>query len=101
MDSLMDTVSGAYRIVTLASTYLIDLDREMVYREPRTGHPDSTLLPRDEPITLLEVLECSVGRRMILLLHLHVCGIPLTARYSTQVVFSINHVPSLRTEAAQ
>lgn len=97
----MDTVSGAYRVVTLASTYVIDLDLEVIRREPRPDHSDSTLLPRDEGIPLLEVIDCCVGRRMILLLELHLCGIPITARFTTQVVVTIDPEPSPEMETAQ
>ena len=94
MDSLMDTTSGAYRIVTRASTYLIDLDRAVLRREPRTGHPEGSLLRRDdELVTLLEILECTVGRPMGLLIDLHVRGVPFTVRFSTPVV-AIDPVPS-------
>lgn len=97
----MDTASGVYRVVTLASTYVIDLDRQVLRRLLRAGHPDSTLLPRDELITLREVIECSVGRRMILRIDLHLLGVPLTAPYSAQVVLSIDPIPSPGMGSAQ
>lgn len=94
MQTLMDAVAGAYRVVTVASTYLIDLDRAVIRREPRTGHPEGALLRRDEElVTLLEIIECSVDRPMTLLLDLHVLGVPYTARYATRVV-SIEQVAS-------
>lgn len=101
MDSLMDTVSGVYRVVTLASTYVIDLDREVIRREPRPGHPDSTLLRGGELIALLEVVECSVGRRMIVRIDLHVLGFPVTARLTTQFALSIDPVPAPAMETAR
>lgn len=97
----MDTASGVYRVVTLASTYVIDLDREVIRREPRPGHPDSTLLPRDELITLHKVVDCCVDRRMILLIDLFLFGITLTARFTTQVVVIIETVPSPASESAR
>ena len=101
MDSLMDTTTGAYRVITVASTYLIDLDRAVIRREPRTGDSEASLLRRDEElVTLLEIIECSVGRPMTLLLDLHVFGVPFTARYATGVV-SIEPVPSPGAEPVQ
>lgn len=83
----MDTTSGAYRITTMASTYLIDLDRAVLRREPRNGQPEGSLLRRDdELVTLLEVIECTVGRPMALLIDLHVLGVAFMARYSTPVL---------------
>jgi hypothetical protein len=90
VETLLDTAIGAYRVVTLASTYVIDLDLEVIRREPRTNHPDSTLLPSDEVITLLKLIECCVGRRMILLLDVVVFGITLTVRSTSQVVVTID-----------
>ncbi|WP_134542250.1 hypothetical protein [Terrimesophilobacter mesophilus] len=97
----MDSIGGRYEVTTASSSYLIDLDRQVIRRLPRTGSPEGSLLRRDdELITLLEVIECSVGRRMILLLDLHVFGVPFTARFATQVL-SIDPVASPGVEAAQ
>lgn len=94
MESLMDSTTGAYRVTTSASTYLIDLDRMVIRRSPRTENPDGSLLRRDEElITLLRLAECTVGRQMLLYIDLHVLGVPYTARGSTPVV-SITRVPS-------
>lgn len=87
MDTLMDSTSGAYRVVTEASTYLIDLDRGVLRRLPRTGNEQGSLLRRgDELITILNVIECTVGRAMKLMIDLHVVGVPFTMRMSTPVV---------------
>ncbi len=86
MQSLMDVATGAYEVTTAASTYLIDLDRLVIRRAPRTVDENGSLLRRDEElITLLEVLECSVGRPMALMIDLHVAGVPFTTRISTPV----------------
>lgn len=101
MQSLMDVATGAYEVTTTASTYRIDLDRLIIRRSPRTGDPDGSLLRRDEElITLLEVLECSVGRPMALMIDLHVAGVPYTARISTPVI-SIERVHSPGERAVQ
>ncbi|WP_148040163.1 hypothetical protein [Cryobacterium tepidiphilum] len=90
----MDSTHGAYRVVTAASRYLIDLDRMVVRREPRAENPEGSLLRRDdELITLLDILDCTVGRPMRLHIDLHVLGVPSTLRCSTPVV-SIERVAS-------
>jgi len=87
MFSLMDSKDGAYRVVTGASRYVIGLDRMVVRREPRTENPDGSLLRRDdELITLLGILDCTVGRPMQLHIDLHVLRVPFTLRCSTAVV---------------
>ena len=95
----MDSVGGRYEVTTAASSYLIDLDRQVLRRLPRTGNPEGSLLRRDdELVTLLRVVECSVGRRMILLIDLHVAGVPFTTRVSTEVI-AIEAVSSPGIEA--
>lgn len=90
----MDSTTGAYRVTTAASTYVIDLDRKVIRRFPRTQHDEGALLRRDdELITLHEILEVTVGKRMLLLLDLHVIGVDVTTRISTPVV-SIERVAS-------
>ena len=95
----MDSVGGRYEVTTAASSSLIDLDRQVLRRLPRTGNPEGSLLRRDdELVTLLRVVECSVGRRMILLIDLHVAGVPFTTRVSTEVI-AIEAVSSPGIEA--
>lgn len=97
----MDSTQGAYRVTTASSSYLVDLDRMVVRRFPRTGNSEGSLLRRDdELVTLLDIGECTVGRRMILLIDLHVIGIPFTVRASTPVI-AIEQVPSPGTEPNQ
>lgn len=90
----MDSVGGRYVVTTAVSSYLIDLDRQLLKSLSGTGDSEGSLLRRDEVVTLLDVIECSVGRRMILRIDLHALRLPLTARFTTQVVFSIDLVPS-------
>lgn len=95
----MDSVGGRYEITTAASSYLIDLDRQVLRRLPRTGNPEGSLLRRDDQlVALLRVVECSVGRQMILLIDLHVVGVPYTTGMSTEVV-AIEPVSSPGVEA--
>ena len=94
METLMDCTEGAYRVTTTSSTHIIDLDRYVIRREPRTVDPGAELLRRDdELVDLLAVEECTVGRPMILHLDLHVVGVSYTTRSTTPVV-SIERVPS-------
>ena len=87
MESLMDSVVGAYQVTTQSSTYVVDLDRMVIRRTPRTHHEGGSLLRRDEELVMLvELLECTVGKRMELLLNLHVYGVPGTMRFSATVV---------------
>jgi len=41
--TLMDSTSGAYLVDTEASTYLVDLDRWVIKRTPRTQNVDRSL----------------------------------------------------------
>jgi aminoglycoside phosphotransferase (APT) family kinase protein len=64
--TLMGSAQGAYRITTTAPTYLIDLDRMVLRRSPRTEDSDGSLLRRDhELITLLAITECTVRTSMV------------------------------------
>jgi hypothetical protein len=97
----MDSIGGRYEVTTASSSYLIDLDRQVIRRLPRTGSPEGSLLRRDdELVTLLQIVECSIGRRMILLIDLHVAGVPFTTRVSTEVV-AIEVVSSPGLEAGR
>lgn len=87
MDTLMDSTTGAYRVATATSTYEIDLNRMVLRRNPRTEDTDGALLRRDdERITLVAVIECTVGHPMELLIDLHVVGVKFTTRHSSPVL---------------
>lgn len=89
MHTLMDSTAGAYRVLTKSSEYLIDLDREALRRIPGdgAGEFEVALLRRDiELVTLLEIVECTVGVPMSLVIDLHVLGVPFTFRNTTPVV---------------
>ena len=94
METLMDSTDGRYRVTTADSSYLIDLDRMVIRRAPRSEDVDGALLRRDdELVTLLHIFQCSVGQSMQLLVDLHVLGIPYTARTTTPVK-TIDRIPS-------
>ncbi len=86
IDSLMDIASGAFRVKTRSSNYEIDLDRMVVRRGALTGEPGGSLLRRDgDEVRLLGIDNCTVGRSMILRIHLDVAGVDFTIRRSTEV----------------
>lgn len=94
LHSLMDSTTGAFIVTTVATTYLIDLDRHVIKRTPRTQSEEGSLLRRDdEPVTLLELRECTVGKRMEIIVDLREQGVTATLRIST-VVQSIEAVAS-------
>lgn len=98
METLLSSIDGAYRVTTTASTHLIDLDRMVIRRQPRTVDPQAELLRRDdELIELLAVGECTVGKPMVLHVDLHIVGVSYTTRTSAPVV-SIERVPSPGTD---
>lgn len=92
--SLMDCVYGIYAVTTQTAVYELDLDRCTIHRRPRMGQDGGAQLRRDaERIDLVELLECTVGMRMYLLIDLHVPGVDVTARISTRVasIVRLNH----------
>ena len=92
MKTLMDSTSGAYLVATEAYTYLIDLDRRVIKRTPRTQNVDGSLLRRDDELVMLvELHECTVGLRLEMLLDLRLRGVPVMFRRST-IVQSIEPV---------
>ena len=94
MESLMDSTSGRYEVVTMSSTYYIDLDRMVLWRIPRIQDLLGSLLRReDELVTLLEIQQCSVVQRMVLLIDLHVLGFPPMLRNVT-IVQTIKRIHS-------
>lgn len=101
MHTLMEAVAGVYRVVTRSSNYVVDLDLGVLRREPRPGHPDSVLLPREEQITLHKVIDCCVDRRMVLLIDVVLFGITVTVRFTTQAVVAIDPESSPETETAR
>jgi len=89
MTSLMDEVSGQFRVYTASgSTYWLDLDRYEMCRIPVWNDPEREhSLRRDgSTVRVLRVVECTVGRRMHLLIDLAVEGVDATVRLSTPVV---------------
>ncbi|MBG6212677.1 hypothetical protein [Cryobacterium sp. CAN_C2] len=88
MSTLMDEVSGLYLVHTESgSTYSIDLDRQELCRMSTPDDPARVHgLRRDgSTVTLLDVLECTVGRPMHLLIDLAVPGVLATTRRTTPV----------------
>jgi len=87
MQTLMDEARGVYLVRTSSSEYLFDLDLNRVRRIPFAFTHEVALLRRDlQPIDLIEILDCTVGRTMMLIVDLHLPGVPFTARRSMPVV---------------
>jgi len=86
LTTLMDLIAGVYLVTTQTAVYEISLDWASIRRRPRSGESGAAELRRDfQPIDLVEILECTVGRRMQLLIDLRVAGVGVTARLSTRV----------------
>lgn len=83
----MDSVAGMYAVVTEStSVYVIDLDAMVFSRLRGLEDPTAATLRRDgEPVELLQIMECTVGKRMLLMLNLHVPGVAFTMRDTTPV----------------
>jgi len=86
MQTLMDTASGAFYVTTVSSTYAFDLDLMIVRRRPDVHAHEVTAMRSDgEPIALLLLDDCTVGRPMVMIVDLKLPGIPWTLRASTEV----------------
>lgn len=92
---LQPSARGTWEVRTQAATYLISLDESTLARYPApssaTGFPPPSELRRDATkIPLLALLQCRVGRCLIVLLDIRGDGVE-TTRISTDVV-SIRNV---------
>ena len=87
MRTLMDSITGTYRVATLSSVYIIDLGAEVVSRAPNIDGVVTARLRQDESWTkLVRIVDCTVGARMELFIDLGVAGVTFTSRRSTTVV---------------
>lgn len=86
--TLEDSVPGRYEVITASgSRYVIDLHRMRLRRLPPVGGwADRTLRRDGAEISLLEVVACTVGREMVLLVDLCVPGVIATTRRTTPVM---------------
>ena len=92
----MDTVSGRYRVLTTSgSLYEIDLDQMTLCRHRSLDDPSQHTLRRDDQnVELLELRECTVGRRMTVVLDLRWENVSSTTRSSTPVI-AITAAPNI------
>ncbi|TFB97662.1 MULTISPECIES: hypothetical protein [unclassified Cryobacterium] len=88
MDALTDDATGRYLVTTESgSHYTLDFNRRVFRRTT-----DPTLVARHglrgdgEDIDLVEVMQCRLGRPMILLINLWVPDVWFTTRESSPVV---------------
>ena len=92
MYTLMDTPTGVYRVTTESSTYVVDLDLMIVTRIPGVHNREVATMRHDgQPMRLLGLDDCTVGRSLVMFVDLRIPGVPWTLRVST-AVRSINAV---------
>jgi hypothetical protein len=84
---LTDGVRGMFLVTTERGTkYWFDTTRRVVRRVTDSSNPARLELRRDgETVDLVEIVTCTVGRPLFILINLEITGIVLTARESTQV----------------
>jgi hypothetical protein len=84
---------GQWQVATETSLYLIDIDRRLVTRVPDAGDGTMPGLPpvaiaslrRDhEPLPLIELVECELGKPLRMLIDVRRDGVP-TLRVSTHI----------------
>jgi hypothetical protein len=88
MKTLNDETSGRFLVLTESgSRYDIDLDACTFQRVPAFDMAHDRSLRRDgEAVTLLEMRDCTVGRRAVFLVDLGWPGVLFTRRETTAVV---------------
>ena len=87
METLEGVATGRYTVTTVASEYLLDLDRRVIQRFPDPNNLEAAGLRRDaEEIVLVEVVSCEVGQSMVLLIDLDILGVLVTTRRTTPIV---------------
>jgi len=97
LTTLNGATTGTYKIETISgSVYLLDLGRGVFTRSP-LDDPELTLRRDREEVRLLELIECTVGRRMLLIIDLHVENVLYTTRDTTPVV-AIHTIAEKKTE---
>jgi len=97
-DRLEDGWTGQWLVVTESSTHLFDLDDRTATRYPGTGAggvgdrlvPVSGLRQDSEPIPLIELHRCKIGKRLLAVLDVRRDGV-ITVRETT-IVVSIDRV---------
>jgi hypothetical protein len=90
MIDLKDTDTGRYRVETMHSSYLIDLDARTVCRTP--VNPDANDLRADETVLPLhEIITCRKDFLMELMIQIRDDGIPTYRR--TTAIKSIEPIP--------
>ena len=92
----MDTVRGRYLVLTASgSLYEIDLGQMTLCRHPSLDDPPQHTRRRDDQnVELLEIRECTVGRRMTVVLDLRWEDVSSTTRVSTLVI-AITAAPNI------
>jgi hypothetical protein len=88
LTALINATSGSYLITTSSgSRHLLNFDRLTTCRLPRTNSTDVWALRHDtEEIDVLRIGPCEVGKRLLLILDLHLPGVDYTSRLTTAVL---------------
>ena len=88
MYALTDEATGRYLVTTESgSRYTLDFNRRLFRRTTNPTLVARRGLRRDgEDIDLVEVIECRLGKPLLLLINLWVPGVWFTTRESTPVV---------------
>jgi hypothetical protein len=68
------------------SMYLLDLGRKCVLRHREERHIEYDLRRDEEPVDLLRLVRCTVGRPTVLMIDLHVTDVPFTTRTTSNVL---------------
>jgi hypothetical protein len=84
---LIDGMPGMFLVTTERGTrYWFDTTRGVVRRETNASNPARLDLRRDgESVDLVEIVTCTVGSPLVILINLEIDGIMLTSRESTPV----------------
>ena len=88
LSALTDDDHGRFLVTTASgSRYWLDLDARFLRRVTGSVLPETLRLRRDgDDVDLLEIVTCSRGDPMVVLINLHVPGVWLTTRETTTVV---------------
>jgi hypothetical protein len=87
VDQLTNSSRGLWSIETISgSSYLLDLDNQVLLRQADPFAEEGTLRRDGDPIQLIRLVHCEVGDRMLLLVNLSVPGVLWTTRVSTTVL---------------
>ena len=84
--ALDDDTAGRWRITTrTGTTYLLDLDRRLIRRQPVRGGGSTPMRADGWDVAFLEVVQCRVGLQLVVLIDLHLPGASCTRRIAADI----------------